>query len=183
VTQSIGATAFSKVGGGRELLILRHGKSSWPSGVSDMDRPLKKRGERNATQIGAWLASRNLVPTCCYSSPALRARDTARRVCDAMGVEECRRAVEPQLYHSGSATLLQLVRSFSSDDHRVMIVGHNPGLEQFSLDMAAPQSPVSGESDYMATATLVVMQWGGEWRDAALGAASILHWIYPRDLP
>jgi phosphohistidine phosphatase len=167
---------------GRVLLVLRHGKSSWPSGVSDMDRPLKKRGVRNATQIGAWLASRNLVPSWCYCSPALRAKDTAKFVCSAMGVEENHLTVEPRLYHPNGAALLQLVRSFPPDDRRVMIVGHNPGFEQFALEMAALQNPVPIESQYMATATLVIMQWRGEWRDAAPGAASILHWVYPRDL-
>jgi phosphohistidine phosphatase len=181
--QTLGVASSANIWKGRELLILRHGKSGWPSGVSDMDRPLKKRGERNATQIGARLASRNLVPSCCYSSPALRAIDTAGCVCEAMGVERDSVVVEQRLYHSSSATLLQLVQSFSPDDRRVMIVGHNPGLEQFSLGMAAPHSPVSTKSDHLATATLVVMRWEGEWRDAVPGAASIRHWIYPRDLP
>ena len=90
---------------------------------------------------------------------------------------------EPLLYHTDSATLLELVRTFPPNEKRVLIVGHNPGLEQFAIRLAESQSGAADESDHLATATLVVMRLNGNWNGATWGAASIVEWIYPRDLP
>jgi phosphohistidine phosphatase len=70
---------------GRSLLLLRHAKSAWPSGVADVDRPLTRRGERAADLVGRFLLEHSLVPDRVVSSPAPRARQTAERVMAAMG--------------------------------------------------------------------------------------------------
>jgi phosphohistidine phosphatase len=69
----------------RELLLLRHAKSDWETGaLDDFDRPLAKRGRKEAPGVGEWLLREGLVPDLVISSPAERAKETASLVCDAM---------------------------------------------------------------------------------------------------
>ena len=67
-----------------ELLLLRHGKSDWSTNTIDFDRPLKKRGKRNAKQIGMWLLDNDLIPDLIISSPANRAISTAKIVAEIL---------------------------------------------------------------------------------------------------
>ncbi len=114
----------------KTLLVLRHGKSSWAnSGLSDHDRHLKDRGRRDATRMGEELSARDLVPDLILSSTARRARSTARRAAEAAGCAE-RITETRELYLTGVEHQLRTVAMSAGDEHqRVMIVGHNPTLE------------------------------------------------------
>jgi len=114
----------------KTLLILRHGKSSWKElSLPDHDRPLNKRGRRNAKMIGRLLASEGLTPELILSSTAERARRTARRVASAAGYEG-EIDILPDLYLASPAAYLSRVALTSEALQRVMVVGHNPGLER-----------------------------------------------------
>lgn len=113
----------------KELLILRHAKSSWddPS-LSDHDRPLNKRGRKASKRMGQLLADEDIVPDLILSSTAERAWKTARRAAKSAGYEgeiEAREA----LYHASAATILGEVAQVDDAHARVMVVGHNPGME------------------------------------------------------
>lgn len=112
------------------LLILRHAKSSWKdSGLADHDRPLNKRGLRDAPRMGWLLREEDLLPDLILSSTALRARKTAEMVAEKSGYEgelEYRGdfyGAEPEIY-------LGALSSLTDEYSRVMVVGHNPGLEE-----------------------------------------------------
>jgi phosphohistidine phosphatase len=175
---------FEAIGGLniRELLLLRHGKSGRPAGVADFDRPLKKRGIRNARQIGEWLAANDLVPDLCVSSTAARAADTAWHACDAMDLEETRLQFEPRLYLPDLNTLLAVVHGLPESFARVLLVSHNPGSEDFAVEFAQPTTIPSGESRHLPTAALVAFRLDEVWRDAGWGRATRLARILPREL-
>ena len=114
----------------KTLLILRHAKSSWKNtGLADHDRPLTKRGKRDAPRMGRLLRDENLTPDLIVSSTAKRALDTAEAVAEASGYEgevESR----PEFYMAGPEAYLRALRALSDDYECVMVIGHNPGLEE-----------------------------------------------------
>lgn len=113
----------------KTLLVLRHAKSSWKHPVEDHDRPLKKRGKRDAARLGAVLRKRGMLPDLIYSSTARRARDTAERVADA--AEYSGEFFDtPNLYFTTLDEQLELLGKLDDAYETVMIVGHNPAMEE-----------------------------------------------------
>jgi phosphohistidine phosphatase len=114
----------------KTLLVLRHAKSSKddPS-LRDFDRPLNDRGERDAPRAGAMLKDRGLLPQEILSSPAPRARETARLAAESCGFKKDVQLIanfypgEPQHY-------LKALKDLPDELDRVMVVGHNPGIEE-----------------------------------------------------
>lgn len=133
----------------KRLLVLRHAKSSWAdTSLDDWQRPLNDRGRRDAPRVGAWLRDRSLVPNLIVTSDAVRARETAAAVATAAGYAG-EIVVEASLYHATPADAIVVLKSLSNQTARtVLIVGHNPGLEDLV-------SRLSGEHHNLVTAALV----------------------------
>ena len=93
-----------------------------------LDRPLSKRGRRNAPRVGKFLRDQNLVPDYVVSSPAERAKQTVIAVCAQMGIGPERIHWDPRIYHAGAGALLDVLNDCPDDAQRVLIAGHNPGL-------------------------------------------------------
>lgn len=115
----------------KTLLILRHAKSSWKeAGLSDHDRPLNARGKHDAPRMGKLIAEKGLVPDLILSSTAKRARKTAKKVAAQCGYDADIRQI-PDLYLASPQAILKAIRGVPDGCRRVMVVGHNPGLEEF----------------------------------------------------
>lgn len=131
----------------KTLLVLRHAKSSWKdNNLADHDRPLNKRGKRDAPRMGALLVKQDLVPDVIISSTAKRAATTAKAVamsCDYGGEIQYTR----RLYGAWPDDYIELLNELDSDDSQVMVVGHNPGIEDLVEEL-------SGEWIRMPTAAL-----------------------------
>ena len=160
----------------KTLLVLRHGKSSWANaGLGDHDRPLKGRGRRDAKRMGKELLARDLVPDLILSSTARRARSTARRAADAAG---CADRVEHtrELYLTGVEHQLRTIAERASDEHqRVMIVGHNPSLENLVEHL-------TGEDERLTTANLARIDLDIEsWRQLAGARGELRFLLRARD--
>ena len=114
----------------KTLLLLRHAKSSWKqTGLHDHDRPLNKRGKRQAPKVGKFLKENDLVPDLILSSTALRAHDTAQAVaeaCDFPGQVD----FYQDLYLSDPDCYLDILHCLPDEANRVLVVGHNPDIEQ-----------------------------------------------------
>ena len=120
---------------GRTLLIMRHAKSRWDDpGVADHDRKLAGRGKADARRIGQALRARNLVPDAIISSTARRARDTARRVAKGCQFDGASRS-DPGLYPGKPESFVDLLTSLEPSVRCVLVVGHNPGLEEWLLHL------------------------------------------------
>jgi phosphohistidine phosphatase len=145
----------------KTLILLRHAKSSWKElGLADHDRPLNKRGQRDAPRAGEVLRERDLVPDSIYSSSAERARTTAEQVVLTMDFDDDI-AVDRRLYLASPDEILAFVREIQEPSERVLIVGHNPGMEEFVAAMVGEISP-------MSTAALVVLMLDVDaWADVS----------------
>jgi phosphohistidine phosphatase len=131
----------------KTLLLLRHAKSSWADDrLSDFDRPLNDRGRRDAPRMGGRLRQDDLVPDLIIASPAKRAATTARLVAEAASYEgEIRHAAE--LYMADPQTYLDVARGAEDNVSILMLVGHNPGIEECVTSLA-------GHDETMPTAAL-----------------------------
>lgn len=122
----------------RELILLRHAHAE-PAvpGQDDLDRPLSPEGLAEAEAAGRWLAEHGLVPDCVLCSPARRTRETLEAVLGRVGYVDQR--LEPSIYEASPGTLAALADSHC-EVGRLLVVGHNPGLEQLAALMHSGQS-------------------------------------------
>ena len=158
------------------MLILRHAKSSWAdSSQDDWQRPLNARGVRDAPRVGDWLRKRALVPHIIITSDAVRAVTTAQAVAQAAGYSRDI-VTDPSLYHARPDDLLDALTVVSDAADTVLIVGHNPGLEDFVLLL-------TGEHHGMVTSAIVALDVPiDRWSDLdGTVAASIVDSWQPSD--
>jgi phosphohistidine phosphatase len=143
----------------KTLLILRHAKSSWKfPDLSDHDRPLNRRGKRDAPRMGKILKERGLVPDLVISSTATRAKDTAEAVAKYSGYKGKRIRFKP-LYAAEPGAYLAVLRELTDNYQRVLIVGHNPGVEEL-IEL------LTGEIHIVPTCTLAQIEFDIEkWSD------------------
>lgn len=126
----------------RSLLVLRHAKSSWKdSALDDHERPLNKRGRRDAPRIGKLLVELELVPDVVICSTATRARETVSAVTERAG---CRGELvfDDSLYLASPERLVEAIQRHGAPETvRLLVVGHNPSLEELVTRLTgAPQS-------------------------------------------
>ena len=117
----------------KTLTIFRHAKSSWDNpDLSDHDRPLNKRGKRDAPVMGERLKAAGIRPSLIVSSPARRAWSTAKIVARAIAYPTEFLQREPGLYHAGVNRIFDVIAAQDDGFNSIMIVGHNPGLTDFA---------------------------------------------------
>jgi len=169
----------------RELLILRHGKSDWGTGVDDFSRPITDRGKRSAQRIGVWLAEQGLQPDYVLSSPAERAITTTQKALKAMGGDALGIKKDRRIYAAGLNTLLAVLEDVPTGAQRVLIVGHNPGLEELLEHLVGSVDGLIEGGKLLPTATLAHLQMPDTWNRNTLrrGCARLLSLTRPRSLP
>jgi len=122
----------------RELILLRHAHAEPANaGQADIDRPLSPEGLAEAEAAGRWLAEHKLVPDCVLCSPARRSRETLEAVLGAVGYVDQR--LDERIYEATSGTLAELADEHRDAD-RLLLVGHNPGMEHLAALMHSGQS-------------------------------------------
>lgn len=169
----------------KQLLLLRHAKSSWDDPrLADFDRPLSGRGLKAAPLVGRELARRGWLPDLALVSPALRTRDTWRLVAAELPIGVPVEFTEA-LYEATAADILAAVGKASAATNSVLVLGHNPGLEEFARRLAGSQSDGSALSrleEKFPTAALARFVLDTNWTDLAFGAARLTHCLRPKDL-
>jgi phosphohistidine phosphatase len=114
----------------KTLFLLRHAKSSWNQPeLHDHDRPLNKRGKKEAPKVGVYIKDNDLIPDLILSSTARRAHDTAQAVAEESGFSG-QVDLYQDLYLSDTSCYLDILRCLPDDANRVLVVGHNPDLEE-----------------------------------------------------
>jgi phosphohistidine phosphatase len=167
----------------RELLLLRHGKSDWIVGADDFHRPLKQRGKRAAQRIGAWLAQQEMMPDYILTSPAERALVTAQKVCKAMGNRAESVRPDDRIYDARVDDLLEALGDCPDAATRVMLVGHNPGLEALLVWLASDHVAVPSDGKLLPTATLARLAMPVDWLSLPQGCARLESITRPGTLP
>jgi phosphohistidine phosphatase len=144
----------------RRLMLLRHAKSDRPTGVGDHERPLAARGREAAPRVGAYMAAHGLVPDQVICSTAKRARETW----DIVGKAFSRPPpvqFDKRIYENDADTLLEVVREAEPSAHVLLLVGHNPSLQEFAESLVA-SGDLGGRQrlhEKFPTAALVVIDF------------------------
>lgn len=152
----------------KTLLILRHAKSSWSNmNLSDHDRPLNKRGKRDAPRMGVLLKENDLMPDLIISSTAERAMSTAELVALACDYER-EIVLTRDFYHASPDAYLEKLVGVSDEQGIVMVVGHNPGMEELVMVL-------SSRPEFMSTANIAHIQLPiNSWRELNEGTSGKL---------
>ncbi|MFG1349731.1 SixA phosphatase family protein [Xanthobacter autotrophicus] len=168
----------------RRLILLRHAKSDWPDGIADPERPLAVRGRTAAPLMGAYIAREQLVADRVLVSPARRTRETWDLVAAQLPPVKVV-ASEPRIYDASAARLLSVLREQPKEVHCLMLVGHNPGLEDLTalLVSSGAASHLSRMTEKFPTGALAVMDLPvDEWCDVVPASARLDRFVTPREL-
>jgi len=165
-----------------KLYLMRHAKSEWHSAVSsDFERPLNPRGVKDAARMGQWLHAQQSAPGLILSSPAQRAKQTAQAVADAMGLAADRIQLNKDLYLADRATLLHILHSVPEQTESVLLVAHNPGLDDL-VEWLAPDPPALSESGkLMTTAAIAIFGVPVSWAKLKRGGAELRQLLRPKE--
>ena len=173
------------------LLLLRHAKSDWSDAenTDDHDRPLSPRGREAAPRMGAYIQSHGYGPALVLSSSARRTKETVKLLLPQF-VQRPDLRYTRALYLAEWPSLLEEVRKVPSPSSPLLIVGHNPGMQQFALALSLqPQSAAEkARAQLLAqkfpTAALAVFDFeGADWSHVKPGAGRLADFMRPKDLP
>jgi phosphohistidine phosphatase len=167
----------------KSLTLLRHAKSDWADpAMTDFERPLNARGKSAARMIGTCLRESGASFDLVLCSPAARAVETLERVAETYG-PGLRPRHDERIYLASPSTLLELVRAVPDDVARLLIVGHNPGMEQLSLLLSAESDQRARVQDKFPTGGLVEIDFASDrWAEVDEGSGTIRRFIVPREL-
>src|SRR4029453_9902277 len=166
----------------KRLFLLRHAKSAWDDPtLRDRDRPLAPRGRKAAKRVARWAKKHRVRPQLVVCSNAVRAQQTLQRVLPGLG--EPAVWFEVTLYAAGVETLLARVRALPDEVDEAMLVGHNPGLMELLLLLAAPDPLRERACGNVPTGALAELEAEVEhWADMSPGEARLREFVLARGL-
>jgi len=160
----------------KTLYLVRHAKSSWDNpNYSDIERPLNKRGKREAPFMGKLLKKEKAKPDIIYSSPAVRASTTAEIIAKEISYPEEKIVRDENIYESGIKELEEIIQGIPNDNTVVMLFGHNPGLTHFVNHLGDKYI------DNMPTCSIVGIEFDvNSWREVERNKGKIFLFEYPK---
>jgi phosphohistidine phosphatase len=164
----------------RRLTLVRHAKSDWSlPGQNDWDRPLNKRGQRDAPEMARRLRARRLKPERILSSPAVRAITTATVMARELKVPAAHVLQDERLYLASPADLLAVIRELGGDAKHLMVFGHNPGVTEFANRLSA-----GDHIDNLPTCGVFTAQFAIEtWSELDWHSGQDAEFDYPKNHP
>ena len=164
----------------KRLTLVRHAKSDWSlAGQNDWDRPLNRRGQRDAPEMARRLRSRRLKPDLILSSPAVRALATATVMARELKVPAAHVLQDERLYLASPADLLAVVRELGGDARHLMVFGHNPGMTECANQLSA-----GDQIDNLPTCGVFTAQFDVvTWSDLGWHGGKDAEFDYPRNHP
>lgn len=164
----------------RRLILMRHGKSDWDAGtLSDFDRPLARRGEKEVPRMARWLRDQKLIPGHIVSSPALRARQTTLLVVKELDCKHEDIEWRRDIYEAGMPRLLEALADLKRTAPLTLMVGHNPGMEDLVRHLAEG-STLPKEEKLLPTAAVICLELPDDWRGLRPSAARVVAHMRPR---
>jgi phosphohistidine phosphatase len=162
----------------KRLTLVRHAKSDWGDvSLGDFDRPLNKRGERDAPDMAARLAEAGLKPTLIISSPAVRALATAKAFAKALGYPKERIVRTDAAYLASPSELLEVVNALGGRASHVMLFGHNPGISAFAARLTGDDTI----GDLPTCAAVSLLAPLRDWRELRIGHAVRDFYDFPKN--
>lgn len=165
------------------LHLLRHAKSSWADDkLDDHDRPLSRRGRRDAETMARHLAEAGRKPDLVLCSTAVRTRETLAPLLKRL--KPHRILLDRDLYLAPGSALLEHVRDTDDEVGTALLIGHNPGLHELALLLADPESPVKlpSLSGKFPTGALATFRFAPSWRRLKPRGATLIAYVTPREL-
>lgn len=164
----------------KRLTLVRHAKSDWSlAGQADWDRPLNKRGQRDAPEMARRLRSRRLKPDLILTSPAVRAVSTAAVMARELKVPAAQLLQDERLYLATPADLLTVVRERGGEARHIMVFGHNPGMTECANRLSA-----GDHIDNLPTCGVFTAKFAVEsWTELDWGGGQDAEFDYPKNHP
>ena len=163
----------------KKLFVVRHAKSSWDfPELDDYDRPLNKRGKKNAPEMGKRLAKKQLRPEKMITSPAKRAAATARRIAEEISFPTSKIEKESLMYHGSTRSMISVIQGAGDKVGTLMIFGHNPGL----TDLV---NYLSGSDIYnIPTCGIAEIDFDvSSWQEVDKNTGKLISFDYPKKMP
>lgn len=168
----------------RRLILMRHAKSAWSEPVlADFDRPLSRRGKRIAPMMGAYIDRERLLADYTLISPARRTRDTWQLLGQA--AQNAAHGFDERIYEASDSTLLGLVRAMPGKIASLMIIGHNPGLQELACALARRDRSKARRAmeEKFSTAALCVLDFAvDDWADIMPDTGLLERFVTPHRL-
>jgi phosphohistidine phosphatase len=164
------------------LLLIRHAKSSWDdASLPDRERPLAGRGRKAAERMGAHLRNEGLRPDVVLCSPSRRTRETLELL-EFSGAEV---TYVDELYGASAHDLLASAREVRDDAEVIAVVGHNPGVQDLSIELARDEAAEEALRlrQKFPTCAVAIFDVDGAWRDVATGRVRLASFVVPKELP
>lgn len=161
----------------RELILLRHAKSDWKDDdQNDIDRPLSDRGRKSAVKVGLWMSQNKFIPDLILTSPAKRAQQTLKRICNECGSQ----TLTVDALYNADLEALKAVLASAPKVERLMIIGHNPGLERL---FAFLQKDIDRlETHLFPTASFAHFVLPNDWRELKSGDGRLIQFTRPKEM-
>ena len=169
----------------KRLYLLRHAKSSWDDPeLADHDRPLAPRGRAAARRMATHMRKAKVRPALVLCSSAVRARQTCKAIAPGLG-PSAKVSVEDALYGASSGDLLDRLQALPEDMRAVLLIGHNPAVQELASELAGDGDPASLAllGDNFPTGALATLDVPGGWAQLEPGHAYLESVVVPRELP
>jgi phosphohistidine phosphatase len=160
----------------KTLYLLRHAKSSWSeSGIRDNERPLNKRGKRDASFMGKILFERGIKPDKLITSSAVRSIETAKQIAKEINIERSFVIVDERLYHPSTLDFLRVISEIDNSNNETMLISHNPGITDFVNFVS------TSDFDNVPTCGVVCIQFDvNDWKDISNHKGKVIFFEYPK---
>ncbi|MCQ4080083.1 histidine phosphatase family protein [Streptomyces sp. RB6PN25] len=166
----------------RHLIVVRHAKSAWPPDVADRERPLGPRGLRDAPAVGRWLRDNGFKPDRVVCSPAHRTRATWELVAHELDTADPPVAYDGRIYGADTDGLLDVVHDVPTPTRTLLLLGHAPGVQELTLELAAEgeRDALERVQEKFPTSAVAVLTTPAAWPDLAPGSARLAAFVVPR---
>jgi phosphohistidine phosphatase len=159
----------------KTLYLARHAKSYWKDqSIPDFDRPLNKRGKRDAPFIGEVLKGKKVRPDLIISSPARRTKKTALAIAEKIGYPAKKILFSEELYEASSTIIIKVIKKIDEKYNSVIIFGHNPGLTLLNNHIS------DHYIDNIPTCGVLALQLNKKWIDLEKNTCKFLFFEYPK---
>ena len=160
----------------KRLLLCRHAKSSWKDlTLEDIDRPLNKRGKKDAPEMGKRLKDQGIQPDMIVTSPARRARKTARQIAKVTGVGKKNVIMLEKVYAASPRELVEIINEFDDASSVVLMVGHNPEMTILANELG------DLDIDNVPTCGIVTLDFNVKsWKEIGKNKGTLVFFDYPR---
>ena len=166
----------------KQLFLLRHAKSSWDdSDLVDHDRPLAPPGRRAVKFIAEHQSREGVRPALVLCSSSQRTRETLDGIVPALS-ERLSVQIERELYAASEQSLLDRLRAVEDRVESLMLIGHNPGMEQLALSLSGAGHKLAALRRKYPTGALATLEFGGRWGDLRPGHAELTDFVTPKEL-